>query len=69
MYLDAVVNENIKPVFNASPHDTIEWLKRNKDVIPDGYQVCVGRTLEFLSVDEYLAREDKAVTDEKIQEA
>lgn len=53
---------NIKPVFNAQPHEVVEWLNANLDTIPDDYSVCVGRTLEFLTVNEYLDRERKAGT-------
>lgn len=58
MFLDAVLDENIKPVFNAQPHEVVQWLKDNP--VPDDYQVCVGKTLEFLSVRAYLDRDEKA---------
>lgn len=55
MYFDAVLNEDYKPIFNGSPNEVKQWLEDNKnDEEVQKSVVCLGRTLTYTSVDNYL---------------
>lgn len=55
MYLDAVLTQNLQPVYNSTPEEVKEWLsQRVEKEDMSSYQVCVGQTMAMLSVDEYL---------------
>lgn len=56
MYFDAVLDFNLKPLFNGTPEETKKWLLKQPDVFLDQVRVCVGYSMEMLTVTEYLAR-------------
>ena len=55
MYLDAVVDVMLDSIFNGTQEEVLSWLEQHMIFAPV-VQVCVGRTLEILSVDEYIKR-------------
>ena len=58
MYFDAVLNRAYEPLFNGTPEETRSYLQRNENDVEsqDERLVAIGRTLEVVSVSEYLAR-------------
>lgn len=56
MYFDAVLDDRMTPLFNGTPEETKAWLERwnPPQDIKDTLQVCRGKTLHMLTVDEYL---------------
>jgi deoxycytidine triphosphate deaminase len=56
MYFDAVLNdETMSPVYNGTPDETKEWLEKYARLFLAPLNVCVGRTLDIVTVPEYLA--------------
>lgn len=53
-YFDAVLKEDYTPIFNGTPEQTKEWLRKNPG--HKGAWVCVGKTLEMVHPDEYRTR-------------
>lgn len=53
MYFDAVLNERNFPLFNGTPKETREWLLTNET--NSTMCVCIGRTLQMVSIEDYLA--------------
>lgn len=52
MYFDAVLDANMRPLFNGTTQETKEWLGRNSaDARIDS--VCIGKTMQVVSVREY----------------
>jgi hypothetical protein len=51
-YFDAVLDENMQPVFNGTPEQTQEWLKCNAWAIK--LSVCIGRTMQMVSAKDYV---------------
>jgi len=53
---------NCKPIFNGTPKDTAEWLIANADnwEVQRNCVVCVGKTLETMSIDDYLRAYDRS---------
>jgi hypothetical protein len=58
MYLDVVLDADYQPIqkSNLVEEELVDWLKDHPEVNVQGNMVCVGRTLEFLSVQEYIDR-------------
>jgi len=58
MYFDAVLTDDLEPIFNGTREEVHAWLDRDEDETSrdTNLQVCDGRTLKIMSVDEYLAR-------------
>lgn len=56
-YFDAVLDDNANPLFNGTAEQTAEWLVRNPNV---SAQVCIGRTMEMKSIDDYLREYDRS---------
>lgn len=56
MFLDVALDSNYKPFPGSNcPEGTLmEWLNAHPEVNVPGNMVCVGRTLEFMSVQEYI---------------
>ena len=52
MYLDAVFDEEMNPVFNDTPENVKDWLEKNPD--KQDLDVCIGRTLKVVSARDYL---------------
>jgi len=52
-YFDAVLDQQMRPLCNGSPEEVLEWLDRHRN-IEDELQVCVGRTMKLITVEEYL---------------
>lgn len=52
MYFDAVLDKDSRPIFNGTPEETMEWLKTNQWA--HKVDVCIGRTMQIVSVPEYL---------------
>lgn len=55
IYLDAILDGDMKPVYNAQPWECYEWLQKYGKLVKDDWQVCVGRTLRLISIPEYKA--------------
>jgi hypothetical protein len=55
MYFDAVLVEGYKPIFNGTPEETKKWLETHKDDVDvQKAEVCLGRTLTYTSIENYL---------------
>lgn len=54
VYLDAVLDENLKPIFNGTPEETKEWLKENET--DNSVRVCIGTSMAIVTVPEYMRR-------------
>lgn len=52
MYFDAVLNAAMEPLFNGTPSETEAWLEENET--DDSIRICVGKTMQILSVADYL---------------
>jgi len=55
MYLDAVLDRQMRPMYNSTPDNVKQWLEEHKD-IRAGYDVCIGKTMKVVTVEEYLQR-------------
>lgn len=56
MYFDAVLTEDMYPVFNGTSDEVCTWLTTHTvDVERDNVQVCDGRTMQMHTVADYLA--------------
>lgn len=53
-YYDAVLDENMNPLFNGTPEDTKEWLEKNKT--DNSVRVCIGESMVLVTVPEYKRR-------------
>ena len=53
-YFDAVLDGAMIPVFNGTAQETVAWLGKPENAWALGYQVCIGETLQLVSVEEYL---------------
>lgn len=53
IYFDAVLTSNMMPIFNGTPEQTVEWLKKNPDA--SNLTVCIGKTLQIVTVAKYLS--------------
>lgn len=56
MYFDCLLDYDLKPVSGAprEPHELRSYLLQAE--MTENYSVCIGQTLEFLTVQEYLER-------------
>lgn len=52
-YFDAVLDEKMNPLVNGTPEEVLEWLDKRRG-IEDDVHICVGRTMTFMTVAEYL---------------
>lgn len=52
MYFDAILDGRMNVLFNATPEECKDWLSEHTTG-PD-VRVCVGKTMELLTVNEYL---------------
>jgi hypothetical protein len=52
-YFDAVLDGNLRPLFNDIPKNVRVWL-RDQDEIPDTWRVCPGRTMALVTVVDYM---------------
>lgn len=52
-YFDAVLDEDLKPLCNGTPEEVLAWLESRQEYY-DELQVCIGRTMQFVTVEEYL---------------
>ena len=52
MYFDAVLNNDMEPLFNGTPAEVKDWLEKNETDI--SILVCLGETMRVVSVPEYL---------------
>ena len=52
-YLDAVLNSDYLPIKNDVEEKVKRWLLDNPH-IREGYMVCIGKTMAFVSVQHYL---------------
>lgn len=54
-YLDAVLTEDgLLPLANGTADEIKDWLRHNPEK-HDSVVVCPGRTLQFLTVEQYLS--------------
>jgi len=56
MYFDAVLDDDMVPLFNGTPEETLRWLRQNPDVHVMG--VCVGSSMVVVNTDEYIAMQN-----------
>lgn len=57
MYFDAVLDKDLKPMFNGTPEATRQWIEDQKIqdlAFVNDLQVCDGRNMRMYSVREYL---------------
>lgn len=55
-YFDAVLDDDFAPIFNGTPDETREFLeKHGDDENVKSARVCPGKTLQTMTVPEYLA--------------
>ena len=53
MYFDAVLDKNLRPIFNGTPEETKRWLETHP--VDKETRVCYGQTMETVTVKQYLA--------------
>lgn len=53
MYFDAVLDDQLQPIFNGTPAEVRAWLKKNEGD-PNIYRVCPGKSMRLLTVKQYL---------------
>lgn len=53
MYFDAVLDDDMKPLCNGTQEEVLAWLDERPQ-FHDQLQVCVGKTMQFVTVEEYL---------------
>lgn len=54
MYFDAVLDENMQPLFNGTPEETKAWLENNET--DNSVRVCIGESMVLVTVPEYMRR-------------
>lgn len=50
---DAVLDDRKKPLYNGTPEEVLMWLE-SQPSIQNEVMVCIGRTMRFVTVEEYL---------------
>lgn len=53
VYFDAVLDVNMTPLCNGTPEEVLAWLDERPQ-FHDQVQVCIGKTMEFMTVEDYL---------------
>jgi hypothetical protein len=53
VYYDAVLDDDMMPLFNGTEDETVDWLLKNEQ---KDLQVAVGRTNEIIPAEEYMER-------------
>jgi hypothetical protein len=54
LYLDTVLDERLRPMFNGTREDTQAWLQENPVAVNrSSNRVCIGESMDLLSVSEY----------------
>lgn len=53
MYFDAVLDDDMNPLVNGTQEEVLEWLDKRRG-IEDEVQVCIGKTMQLVTVEEYL---------------
>lgn len=56
MYFDAVLNLKMMPLFNGTPVEVKQWLENTTADLYKLFQVCIGETMQLMTVSEYLSR-------------
>lgn len=55
MYFDAVLDENMRPVFNGTPTEVLNWLNENAYAQQrSDWRVCRGKDLKLINTWEYV---------------
>jgi len=54
IYYDAVLDDNMRPVFNGTQEETVKWLTDSASRFTDTYRVCVGMTMRLMEISDYL---------------
>lgn len=54
MYFDAVLDADMRPLFNGTPKETREWLSGLAEPHPS-WRVCPGRTMALVTVPDYMS--------------
>lgn len=52
-YFDAVLDDRMNPLINGRPEEVLEWLE-SRPSLEDRVQVCIGKTMQMVTVEEYL---------------
>jgi hypothetical protein len=55
MYFDAVLDENMRAFYNGTPKQVVDWLRKHPEH-EKATHVAVGRTMEVLTISEYLEK-------------
>lgn len=55
-YFDAVLDDDMKPLVNGTPEEVLAWLEERINLMPlqEQVRVCIGRTMQMVTVEEYL---------------
>lgn len=53
VYFDAVLDVNMTPLCNGTQEEVLAWLDERPQ-FHDQVQVCIGKTMEFMTVEDYL---------------
>ena len=54
MFFDAVLDVNCQPLHNGPPEDIVRWLRQNPGACRPENQVCLGETMDFMSIPAYV---------------
>lgn len=53
-YFDAVLDDNMQPVYNGTPEQTYKWLSGSAEHFTNTYQVCRGKDMRLFEIADYL---------------
>lgn len=55
MYFDAVLDPDLKPIFNGTTEETLAWLKEHEEYQQkNDHRVCIGSTMQLVTPWEYV---------------
>jgi hypothetical protein len=51
MYFDAVLDDRMNPLYNGTTEEVLAWLETEK---PMTVSVCIGKTMQIVTVEKYV---------------
>jgi hypothetical protein len=51
MYFDAVLDDRMNPLYNGTTEEVLAWLETEK---PMTVSVCIGKTMQLVTVEKYV---------------